>query len=389
MLMMNRMREAQAMPVVAQSPAEVKCTTHAINIATNFLNELWRTHNAVPSVNISSLLAQREYCINAALRLSLTGRGSISALPGASVQTQHFLAAAAVDAVGESWKLHPKKLKHVIRATQTNLKSLKLDKAELCPPINPPVPMKVFDHPHLCPPISIEMRTSSPDLMDETEQANESAYEEARSTYKEPKMKSYEKALWKNMQQADDLEEAFATKGYGRPQTGWTDMEPLTPIAGRPPKPVKPQLVPLTPLASRSSPELVPLTPKVAEPVAPSCKISLQWLKELSAKNLVELSNDSTFLALADAHLTDFDTWKVGKTESQIQGAKANIINARLSSALMTGRKFDFVAVKGNVHRIEGGMIIGATTQSKLFPSRQLINGKTVLVLASEHPISK
>jgi hypothetical protein len=215
------------------------------------------------------------------------------------------------------------------------------------------------------------MKRASPD-MSETQAANEAAYEQARSSKArnadKAEMTNYEKALWKNMQEKpEELEVAFATKGWGQP------MVPLTPvvdpkIAARPPKPVKTMSV---------------------EPTPPSCAISLQWLKELSAKKVIALSKESTFLALADSHLVGFDQWKVGKSESVIEGMKANMLNARLCSEHMTGRKFDFVANNKAVHRIEDGMVIGATAQSKIFPSTQQINGCKVLVLASEHPISK
>lgn len=388
--MMARLKSHPVAIADAPLPAENSYTAHAGHIATNFLNELWRTRATAPSVNIPNLLKQREYCIDAALRLSRVGRGSVDALPNKSLQVQHQLTAAAVDAVAQSWKLKPQKLKHVAKAVQAHLKAKQID-VDLCPPINPPVPMKVFDHPHLCPPVSIAapiaapglvpitpiaMRSASPD-MSETQAANNAAYEQARSSKTrradKTEMTNYEKALWKNMQEKpEELEVAFATKGWGQPQA----LVPMTPvvesnIAARPPKPVK-----TTPV-------------KVDEPAAPSCAISLQWLKELSAKKVIALSKESTFLAFADSHLAGFDRWKVDKSESVIEGMKANMINARLCSKHMTGRKFDFVANNGAVHRIETGMIIGATVQSQIFPSTQQINGCEVLVLASEHPISK
>lgn len=390
LLMRKRLQATKAKASVEKLPIveSVTPTEHAKHIATNFLNQVWYTHTAMPTVDIAAQLANRAYCVDLALRLSRIGRGSMESLPGATTQIQHHLAAMAVDAAAKSWDLNPRKLKHALRTAQENLDAQNLNEVQLlCPPINPPVPMKETEHPYLCPPVAIaKKKKPMPDDLD---------------------MERYEKALWQNMQdsKADELEESFADQDYRKPTSGWNpgEREPLTPVMESHLEPLTPIRVAVAnpaPIASTKKSTMVPLTPAVAAPIAapvpssdaPSCEISIGWLAELSKAGLIELKDGFTFLAYGDSTLTDFNTWKEKKTEAQIRGTQLNLLKTRLSSQRIQGSVVDFVSLNNTVHRIERGMVIDEKTHpvaSKIYPGKRLINGKEVVVLASEHPWAK
>lgn len=348
---------------------EKPLTAHAVDIATNFLNEVWRTHTAQPSINVAALLERQDYCVDAALRLCRVGQGDLNSLRAKDAALQQQLAKVAVGAVVQSWKLHPnaKKLKHVMKGVQSNLKTLKLEEAvDLCPPMNPPVPMKE-DHPYLCAPVAVGapmpgLSVETPlvsgrgdmEFADETAEANEMAYKEAM----QEEESAYERSFWENTREMEQEEPLKAVK-----------LEPITPALE----------------------ELQVLTPiKRAAPVAPSCDISLAWLKEFSADKSVELRDNSTFLAFPDSHLSDFETWSKEKKPAEVRTVKLNMIKARLSHDNQTGmRRFNLTTLGNISHRIEDGAIVAGAQRSITFPSKRRINGKTVLVLASEHPFGK
>lgn len=355
-------------PTVPESSRteEKPLMAHAIDIATNFLNEVWRTHTTVPSVNVANLLEQQDYCVDAALRLCRVGRGNVNALYSKDESIQGHLAKAAVGAVAHSWKMQPnaRKLKHVMKGVRSNLKSLKLDDS-FCPPVNPPAPMK-WEHEYLCPPVAIvapmpNLAPETPiagrdiDYFDETAEANDLAYEEALRD-----QSSYESAFWENTRELEQQ------KVVSKP----VKLEPVTPI-------IEEKLEVLSPIKR----------PTAVAATAPICNISLAWLKEFSADNSVELRDNSTFLAFPDSHLDGFNKWSEEKTAAEIRTVKQGMIKSRLSHETQRGvRKFNLATLSKVTHRIEDGAVVSDSGRSQIFPSERQINGKRVLVLASEHP---
>jgi len=387
---MNPILIRQLMNVGASRPRGVPTsakplTAHAVDIATNFLNEVWRTHTAQPSINVTALLEQQTYCLDAALRLCRVGRGDVDSTDAA---LQQQLAKVAVGAVAQSWKLHSNasKLKHVMRGVQSNLKALKLDE-NLCPPMNPPVPMQE-EHPYLCPPVQVggtlpglSLETpqitgrGEPEIFDETTEANEMAYAEAMKSQGED---AYEQAFWKNTR---ELEDVVQGKKPSKPKKS------AKPEKKMPEKSLKAvELEPITPSLEEKLQVLTPIA-RPAAPAAPSCNISLAWLKEFSADKSVDLRDNSTFLAFPDSHLVDFDNWAKQKKPAEIRTVKLGMIKARLSHENQRGmRRFNLATLSNVTHRIEDGAVVSGAKRSQIFPSERQINGKKVLVLASEHP---
>ena len=66
---------------------------------------------------------------------------------------------------------------------------------------------------------------------------------------------------------------------------------------------------------------------------------------------------------------------------------KLGMIKSRLSHETQRGvRKFELTTLSKISHQIEDGVVVAGAKRSQIFPSERQINGKKVLVLASEHP---
>lgn len=418
------MRSRVAGRAKLQAKSEEKVTAddailaHTKILASNFHDEVWRTRSLYPSVNIDALFANVEYCVDAALRINAVGRASVANLPTQNPELQRTLAQHAVIAIAESWKQNPSaiKSKHIVRIANKRLKMTNL--ASLCPPVNPPVPMKskAFEHPYLCPPIALEAKSwteSMPDLVEDPELID--------GDYELPDIMPEERASWDDSASAVDMERtmpkissglvSIAAQKIRIAESEIFDLEePLimaTPVKIQ--RSVSPELVPLTPVHTNDlvpltpvKSRLVPLTPtkplrsefaetpELEKSAEPSCEISLGWLKTLADKQLITLTSDSTFLALSDNQLKQFCVWAEGKDAKVVESCQKNLVRSRLSTQNPQGQKrLNISTLAGITHRIEDGMIVGKTQRSKIFASQRKINGKTIFVLASDHPVER
>jgi hypothetical protein len=427
----RRLRENNSV-AASNSAAKTNNTLleHTKILASNFHDEIWRTRSILPSIDIAALLANTEYCVDAALRINAAGRASVANLPSQDPELQRKLALHAVNAIADSWKQNPNviKSKHIMKIAKTRLKLRNLE--SLCPPVNPPVPMKAktdnpaikaaFDHPYLCPPIPIEApqwADSMPGLVDEAEES---------PMFDLADLEPQERASWNNARSPAEMERSLPkisqkTNVVAFVQTNKVDLdesnvfdaefEMATPVKIE--RSASPELVPLTPMKQKVATPLVPLTPvktKVAnlvplspvkleaetpelEPLQakpPSCEVSLGWLQNLAAKNLVTVTSQSTFLALSDNQLKQFSVWASGKDASVVEKCQQRLVESRLSTQNLRGkRKIEVSTLGGTMHRIENGKIVGKTQTSELFPFERKINGHVILVLASDHPAER